>query len=438
MSKPSIEQIKWHLVDINESSKNFITRQKEQRDLNTVVYEESTVNDYIQDIGMIIGQLEYLTRSSTIFCSISTLQDRRNIVSWLSSLVSYFDNDDFTNIEWAINSIKPVLRWYYVFLKKDFIGDLQKTVVELQELKIKSEAWLLEIENTSDSFKEKFAEFSEEYNELLWTKEEIDDKIEDTEVKLNTLDNTLVAVKEKSEEIANLLTTAKSNEWIIENFSKKVESREIQLEKQELKTTEYNKKLDTFATEHNTKLNDAQSLIDSAREAMKYKTAEGISAAIQEQYDQAKSYWNTIPWLLWSLIFIGLTIVVWWMIVFWWKLGLTNPDDHWSLVVGRISLLPILIAGVIFTANRYTKQKHIIEDYAYKMVLAKSIIGFSEQLLKVKDTNDWYQEFIKQVLSQLLQDPLRTRKDESESAIFDKAKTMVSGVAEIVGKVVPK
>lgn len=71
-------------------------------------------------------------------------------------------------------------------------------------------------------------------------------------------------------------------------------------------------------------------------------------------------------------------------------------------------------------------------------MLAKSIIGFSEELLRVTETTDGYQEFIKQTLSQLLQDPLRERNEKhDEMVIMEKAKDIVSWVADIAGKFMP-
>lgn len=65
----------------------------------------------------------------------------------------------------------------------------------------------------------------------------------------------------------------------------------------------------------------------------------------------------------------------------------------------------------IFSASRYVKQKNIIEDYAYKLVLAKSIIWFSEELKKWWE--EWYQKYITRTLEELLQDPLREKGNKN-------------------------
>lgn len=438
MKKPSIEAIEVNIKILNDSLSKFELRQKELRDLDATVYQESSINDYVSDVNLIIDELKYLTRSNLFFARNSTFIERQNLVSWLSNLVVFLDRDDFSNIEQTLHTIKPNLRSYYVFLKKEFSWELKQEIQDLESLKFKIQLSLQETQETQKKLIDQHKEFSSKYYALEQLETVFVDRLTNTEERLKSLNITIDSTKEKEQEIIELLNSAKSNEWVIDNFAKRVENRESQLDKQEQKTIDYQTKLTSFETERTNKLTEAQSLIDSAKEAMKYKTAEWISAAIQEQYDEAKSKWNTIPWLISAVIFLIITIVLGVMIVSWWKWGLTNATDHWSLIVWRIALLPVLIAGLIFSAGRYTKQKHIIEDYAYKMVLAKSIIGFSEQLLKVKETNDGYQEFIKQTLSQLLQDPLRDRKEkQDEMVIIDKAKDIVSWVADIAGKFMP-
>lgn len=91
-------------------------------------------------------------------------------------------------------------------------------------------------------------------------------------------------------------------------------------------------------------------------------------------------------------------------------LGVWLTVDHdisTSLIIGRISLLPILIGGSIFCASQYVKQKKIAEDYAYKTVLTKSLVGFSEQLSSDEKKGEEHTIYIKTVLAQLLVDPQR-------------------------------
>ena len=94
-----------------------------------------------------------------------------------------------------------------------------------------------------------------------------------------------------------------------------------------------------------------------------------------------------------------------------------NENNQWFIILGRILLLPIPIMGAIFCANQYTKQKNIIEDYAYKQTIAKAIVGFSEQLKKngKDEDNSEYVDYIRNALAEIHKDPLRSRKEEKQS-----------------------
>lgn len=451
MKKPSIEAIEANIKTLNDSLSKFALRQKELRDLNATVYQESSINDYISDVNLIIDELKYLTKSSLVFARNSTLVERQNLASWLSNLVVFLDRDDFPNIEQTLHTIKPNLRSYYVFLKKEFSWELKQEIQDLESLKFKIQLSLQETQETQKKLIDQHKEFSNKYYALEQLETVFVDRLTNTEERLKSLNNTIDSTKIKEQKIIELLSSAKSNEWIIANFTEQINQKEQQLLIQDQKILIQDQKIESFdlkiigfEKQQIEKLRQAKNLIKEAKEAMKYKTAEGISAAIQARYEDANSWWNTIPWLVVSFIFLCLTILTWWLIVFWWKIDLPwlqltiDQNAHWSIIIGRIALLPVLVSWVIFSARRYTKQKQIIEDYAYKMMLAKSIIGFSEELLRVTETTDGYQEFIKQTLSQLLQDPLRERNEKyDEMVIIDKAKDIVSWVADIASKFMP-
>src|SRR5690606_28599867 len=104
-----------------------------------------------------------------------------------------------------------------------------------------------------------------------------------------------------------------------------------------------------------------------------YKTAEGLSASFDAQYTDAKDNRKLNRWIIGAAISLGVTLALGLFV-------LMTIQDEWFIVLGRILLLPIPISAAIFCSQQYVKQKNIIEDYAYKTTIAKSIVGFSEQL----------------------------------------------------------
>lgn len=98
-------------------------------------------------------------------------------------------------------------------------------------------------------------------------------------------------------------------------------------------------------------------------------------------------------------------------------------------LIGRLSMIPFTIAGAIFCANQYTKQKNIIEDYAYKTVLAKSIIAFSEELRE--KSPERYTEYLSTMLKEIHQDPLRKRGKDKEPLSLKDSQGIIEKIVEV-------
>lgn len=97
-------------------------------------------------------------------------------------------------------------------------------------------------------------------------------------------------------------------------------------------------------------------------------------------------------------------------------------------------MLPLAWAAAWFCSSQYLKQKTLIEDYGYKLVLAQSLVGFSEEFLKYKDDeSEAYKVYVEKVLNQLLQDPLRSRDKNGSS--YKEAKNILSDVLDIKNKI---
>ena len=102
-------------------------------------------------------------------------------------------------------------------------------------------------------------------------------------------------------------------------------------------------------------------------------------------------------------------------------------------------MIPFTITGSIFCANQYIKQKNIIEDYAYKTVLAKSIIAFSEELrTNDNNTSDYYKEYISTILKEIHQDPLRKRVQDKEVVSLKDSKGLIEKLIELLQTTISK
>jgi hypothetical protein len=396
--------------------------------IKSVDYNSNKTNNYggeneysfkgiVGGIDSLLTDISTLTKAPNKFLALSTYDERQSIHNCLIMINTYFESPN--NYISYFESLKILIRNYNIrgiserqIEFESEISNLIKIKLALQEevnevIKIK-----VDIEKENESLKEKvelsnekLEEIEEELARIINEKTELTTQTE----KLKSYNDDLISTKEKAnknlDEIVGSLNESKSNEKLITSFANKVQERDKRLSELEVLTDENNKKLVEYETERQNILNESKKLIESAKTALNYKTAEGISASFQVQYEKANNKVVFGSWILGAIVCLLLTI----------GLGiwiLHNATNDMIILFARISLLPLPIIGAVFCANQYTKQKNIIEDYAYKMVLAKSIVGFSEQLKKNgTENNEEYIHYIKTSLEEIHKDPLRKRSN---------------------------
>lgn len=373
-------------------------------------------------IDAILVDLTATLKSENKFIQASTHSERSSLVSHLSSINTNLKNKDLNSVSTNLDGIKPILRSWGI--RKTFerqeafeehIERLQKKAIDISEevdmvVEVKKEGLSLkdEIEGAYTALIEKMESLKQELAVLSSLSEE-------TSQKRESLESMLSEDRARSQQIEDLLSEAKSHSEVIDSFSEKVLDRETQLEKQDQRTKKYMSDLEKFETAHIEYNNEAKSLIETAKLALEYKTAEGLSAAFTEQFNRASKPIFTIGWIVSAAVFVVASVMMGiWLV--------RDPNLGIGALVGRISLLPILIGGAWFSAAQYVKQKNIAEDYAYKSTLAKSIVGFSDQLSAEADKGEEYSHYVRSVLTQIHNDPLRKHGLASEDSTISRTK----------------
>lgn len=372
----------------------------------------------------LLVDVSYLVKSHNIFISISTLSERNQIKNELANIHSYLSSPE--QLYQHIDNLKTLLRIYNIrgnSERWEHFAEVNKKLLEqsdefgevLKEVNTIKETAVVAKNSIDEKIKE-IAEKFEEVEEKIQEVEEVKTEVEENSEKLKTINTALEKVKEQADEnlegIVESYNEAKANEKIINSFAQKVQERESRLGEIQQLTEDNKQKLADYENERIKILEEAKKLIESAKTALNYKTAEGISASFQTQHENAKLWRHSGWWMIAASVFILIAI----------GLGVWIASDSTNkihLIIGRIAIIPLPIIAAIFCANQYVKQKNIIEDYAYKMVLAKSIVGFSEQLKKdASDDKGEYIHYMKVALDEIHKDPLRKRnstKSEDKS-----------------------
>ncbi len=270
------------------------------------------------------------------------------------------------------------------------------------------------------------------YSNLISTLENLKIKIRVYELYINK-----DRFVELSSEIENL---RESKTEIFNQIKKQTKEQKTILDNNANTIVEHEKTIEIYKETYSEKLLEAEKLIEEAKLALNYKNAEGLSAAFSNQLNDAKGKhnWKTFVWIMGAFLFIGITIFIgMWIVTGWWldTSTMNNSQMIYSLV-GRFCIIPFTIAGAIFCANQYTKQKNIIEDYAYKTVLAKSIIAFSEELRE--KSPERYAEYLSTILKEIHQDPLRKRGKDKEPISLKESQGTIEKVIELLQSAINK
>lgn len=425
------EQISLNL----ESYKSYVKAQKS--DLQSRQYgseNEYCINGLIGGVKNILTDVSFLVRSHDLFIKISTYTERNDIYSHLSNLNSYISSNQHSSIATTLDLLKTRLRSYNLRLDKDRyidfnneIDNLRRKAIDIEEELKQAKERLKESTTLQADNAEINSEFEERYNEVKEIKERFLSEVTNFTSEFEAFKDLQQTATANEKLIAKTLDNVKDSETEFDTFIKAIENRQKQLVEQKQQTDRYNANLESYTTERKIILDEAVSLINNAKQALRYSTAEGISAAFSTQHTDANKLWMRLGWLIGAVVFILITFLFGvWILTGW---GIDHPNETLT-IIGRLSLIPFSLLGALFCANQYIKQKNLIEDYAYKSVLSKSMVAFSEEL-REKDSEK-YAEYLSTVLREIHQDPLRKRgKDKDEVSAKDSV-GLIDKIAELV------
>lgn len=430
METTSIVNIKDLLTQVQENLDAYQQYHRDnETDMDSCLYgseNEYCIKSIIVGIKNILTDLGYLTRSHNLFLKLSTYSNRNEIKSHLSNLNSYVKSRNTSNIVPELDWLKNHLRTYCLRLDRgrylDFnteIDELRRKAIILEDEIKKAQQRLNEVGTSYSEIQSKQEEYNTIISELTSTKDAFIEEVNAFTSKFEEFKELARKAQDNEVKIANNLETANEDLDKFNEFINKINEREQTLIRQRESTTNYESKLADYTQEHIAKLEEARKLIEEAKTALHYKNAEGLSAAFSHQLETASNKHARLWWLGGSIIFIVATLFIGiWIVTGWGLKDNINQEQMILNLVGRLSMIPFTIAGAIFCANQYTKQKNIIEDYAYKTTIAKSIIAFSEEL-RSKDP-ERYAEYISTILREIHQDPLRKRGKDKEDFTLNK------------------
>lgn len=367
---------------------------------------EYTAEALKSGVAWMLTVLGALTRSSENFELWTAHAERHAILGTVKELQTHLVNKDYSNVATTLDTLKERVRPYGLHITsdqaevlKERAGDLHDACARLGEKQDEAEQIKVQIEQRKESVESAAKHFDAALEKL--------GKLEES---VNQAEQARQRIATSEEEIDKLREQAKSKEEVLNSFSVEVQAGKDQLAGQEQKSQAFEKKLAEYESDHQKILEEAKSLIKAAEDALGLRTTEGISAAFIERYREEKGKWlSNISWLLASAAFVvgsayhGYSLLT----DLFAGPGANSGDLTLVSVISKLAILSVPIYAAWFCASQYVRSKNTADDYGYKSVLAQSMLGFRAQFEKPEEKT----EYMKDVLKQIHQDPLRKKHD---------------------------
>jgi hypothetical protein len=451
MSTTTIRNIKSTLAKLQECLPQFRQYLKDNytETLNEGQWgneREYTPNGLVAGIQSLITDISCLVDNPKYFIRLSTYSERDYIHNRLSYIASYVKDNNPSSVISDLEGLKQLLRPYNLRTDKKRMIAFQQSIDELTRKSELLTQVLEEIRNKEGEINQISNNISKQAESVSEKEESIETLLKQSEEANEELDALKADLEEIAEEIRTLHSTCLDAKTEVcgyrdevKEFVEEMADHQKRIEKQSAEFETFRETLDKNTEEQGKYLEDAFELIEQSKKALQYTTSVGLGASFDAQCKELKG-WNSIK--LWSWLVASAVSVIGVISIGVWLIGgghnTINGDvtSMWMQIIGKISMIPLLVTATIFCAGQYSKQKALLEDYSYKLTLAKSMVAFSEEL-REKDP-ERHREYLSMVLSEILQDPLRHRVDpnvKENSGGFEKKLDSVRKLLESLAKV---
>ncbi len=269
----------------------------------------------------------------------------------------------------------------------------------------------------------KVDKIQENYNRAI---DLMDSFTEQKELIDNRLDETIETF-EKSDKLFEEIASAKQE---VENSKKDITAFKANIDSYKYDIKESTTSSSKIIADFEEKRENVNRLISDSEKALGLKSTQGISAALSVQYEKEDAEYKRKQWLVSSLVFLGIALLGVFLLIIKFNIGDKEiAANGTNEIVARIVFVAISIGATSFCAKQYLRQKNLADNYGYKLVLAKSIVAFAQEIKKHDPKRA--AEYLNNVLEEINKSPIPNSKGDSEG-ITSKNLGLIERIIEAV------
>lgn len=328
----------------------------------------------------------------------------------LKNLQTYISRGDFAN---SVVQLK-ILIYYQIangFWEKPTIFDKSMTIKKIQEVAERIEllqAHLFERREQLESLREETIQTKTGLDKYISAKNDefsvLDDRLEESKVLLEnmksskeaavSLAETTNSIKEDCEELKQEIdTTQKESKDTQAEIDKKLSD----FEKLSVSTFDnMQQKLDVITSDHSY----VHEKKEEVRKMMSYISDGTLSHSFNSRKTEIKKSTN-----LWLWVSVGSAILMGvWIFVVFTCLKASTENIAIDLIINAVKTTP-LIALFWFSLKQYSKERNLLEEYAFREAIAITLTAYADQIEQTESTNDKKVDLIKETVDRLYTKP---------------------------------
>jgi hypothetical protein len=401
--------------------------------------------DFIKSFRMICSDIKRLTSIDhlTVYFTDAEI---KSISQQITNSVSHIKANQFTHANNCLNILRPLVRSYWIRNRSNAEA----------ERYAKCEEKLADLEGLISNRNDLVKQLNQVSEQLKVSKEiisEIEIKLSQIETLEIAAETTKKSIDSKEVEVEESLAEINSKEEVIKAFAEKIAQRETQIENQAAATKAYEntlKKIEEEKTASDKKFTDyvidkkqeIHQIIENAAEALNLRNAQGLSREFKTKADSLKPGYGISGnganwWLIAAGIFVfgAIGLSIWLLLDGMSSTGgniQSPPKNIWYQLVGRISMIGLLVTAAVFCARQFTKASRLFEDYAYRKIIIASLPGFLLQLEKMDETDSLEAKYLTKVLDEINIHPLRGAEVAENADGLNLTTSQLAKITEIV------
>jgi predicted nucleic acid-binding Zn-ribbon protein len=223
---------------------------------------------------------------------------------------------------------------------------------------------------------------------------DIEQRLESSKETNNQINALLETIKEHRENIVELLQESKSSNSNIKDTENEITKFHSKIEAQQKKMEEFIVSVENTINNFSSQTNDIVQKNIKQQEEIENQLNKAVGASLFSTFDVRKNTLNdTLNNWLWALI---ISIVVLTGLSGWIAYEIMSAEVNWYKVVVKVGISLPLIYTVIFLSNRYTKERRLVEEYAFKSTISLALTPYADLVKKIEDegSDSKYRDFL--------------------------------------------